>query len=385
MASNVSARIRKKEYNSSTDNIEGVIVFDTITKTVLVGGERFGSSVKSATYNNVNKILQITDINGSVISLNFADDTSANEPNSLLSNLRDSINQNSVSIATITGTGDGSITKEINDAIGGLDSDVTIATNNSGVVSIKSSINENNGVISNSSASSITFSKIATSGNASDISVSYNSEKSDLQTSISDIDSRLVTLASRQILYIEPSSNETCPSGYSHYYNTSQTYTGNLTASANTMNKIYLCKTTSYTGDYHQIMTVQSGNNYKWVDISATTIDLSGYVKSVTINGKTYTPTTSGNISLPNIVNSIVGETPIANGNSDYVSVSVSNSITETNAIQTTKIESSLKTKEISSASSTSDGIATANDVKNYVKENLTIIRTWTNDDIQTI
>ena len=60
MASNVSARIRKKEYNSSTDNIEGVIVFDTITKTVLVGGERFGSSVKSATYNNVNKTLQIT-------------------------------------------------------------------------------------------------------------------------------------------------------------------------------------------------------------------------------------------------------------------------------------------------------------------------------------
>ena len=117
MASNVSARIRKKEYNSSTDNIEGVIVFDTITKTVLVGGERFGSSVKSATYNNVNKTLQITDINGSVISLNFADDTSANEPNSLLSNLRDSINQNSVSIATITGTGDGSITKEINDAM----------------------------------------------------------------------------------------------------------------------------------------------------------------------------------------------------------------------------------------------------------------------------
>ena len=175
MVSNVSARIRKKEYNSSTDNIEGVIVFDTITKTVLVGGERFGSSVKSATYNNVNKTLQITDINGSVISLNFADDTSANEPNSLLSNLRDSINQNSVSIATITGTGDGSITKEINDAIGGLDSDVTIATNNSGVVTIKSSINENNGVISNSSATSITFSKIATSGNASDISVSYNS------------------------------------------------------------------------------------------------------------------------------------------------------------------------------------------------------------------
>lgn len=385
MSSNVSVRIRKKEYNSSTDNIEGVIVFDTITKTVLVGGERFGSSIKSATYNNVNKTLQITDINGSVISLNFADDTSANEPNSLLSNLRDSINQNSVSIATITGTGDGSITKEINDAIGGLDGDVTIATNNSGVVTIKSSINENNGVISNSSASSITFSKIATSGNASDISVSYNSKKSDLQTSISDIDSRLVTLASRQILYIEPSSNETCPIGYSHYYNTSQTYTGNLTASTNTMNKIYLCKTTSYTGDYHQIMTVQSDNNYKWVDISATTIDLSGYVKSVTINGKTYTPTTSGNISLPNIVNSIVGETPITNGNSDYVSVSVSNSTTETNGIQTIKMESSLKTKEISSASSTSDGIATANDVKNYVKENLTIIRTWTNDDIQTI
>jgi hypothetical protein len=129
-------------------------------------------------------------------------------------------------------------------------------------------------------------------------------------------------------------------------------------------------------------MTVQSGTEYKWADISTTTIDLSGYVKSVIINGIAYTDT-SGYISLPNIINSIVGETPITNGNSDYVSVSASNS--RTNGIQTTTIKSSIKTKEISSASSTSDGIATANDVKNYVEENLTTIRTWTNDDIQTI
>ncbi len=379
----VSVRLRKKEYNSSTDNIEGVVVFDTTTKTILVSGERFGSNVKSATYNNSDKTLQITDINGSVISLNLTDDTSANEPTSLLGKLRDDINQNGVSIATITGTGNGSITKAVNDAISGLDNDITIASDNNGVVSIKSSINESNGIISNNTSSTITLSKVATTGNASDISVTYDSATSDVQTSISDIDSRLVTLASRQIQYIEPSSNSTCPSGYSHYYSTNQRRSGNLTASASTMNRIYLCKTTSYTGDYHQIMTVQSGNNYKWVDISTTTIDLSGYVKSVTINGVTYNPTTSGDISLPNVVNSIVGETPITNGNGDYVSVSVSNSTTD--GVQTTTIESSLKTKEISSASSTSDGIATANDVKNYVEENLTTIRTWTNDDIQTI
>ena len=383
MASNVSVRLRKKEYNSSTDNIEGVVVFDTTTKTIFVSGERFGSNVKSATYNNADKTLQITDIKGSVISLNLTDDTSANEPSSLLSKLRDDINQNGVSIATITGTGNGSITKTVNDAISGLDNDITIASNNNGVISIKSSINESNGIISNSSSSEITLSKIATSGNATDVSVTYNSETSDVQTSISDIDSRLVTLTSRQIQYIEPSNKATCPSGYSHYYGTDQMYTGNLNASVDTMNRIYLCKTTSYTGDYHQIMTVQSGTKYKWVDISTTTIDLSGYVKSVTINGKTYTPTTSGDISLPNIVNSIIGETPITNGNGDYVSVSVSNSTTD--GVQTTTIESSLKTKEISSANSTSEGIATANDVKNYVEENLTTIRTWTNDDIQTI
>jgi hypothetical protein len=383
MADNISVRIRKKEYNSSTDNKEGVVVFDTITKTILVSGERFGSNVKSATYNNADKTLQITNINGSVISLNLIDDTSANEPTSLLGKLRDDINKNAISIATITGTGNGSITKVVNDAIGGLDSDVTIASNNNGVVTIKSSINENNGVISNDSASNITFSKIATSGNSKDISVTYNSTTTDVQTTISDINSRLVTLASRQIQYIEPSSNTTCPSGYLHYYGTnySYRYIGNLTASASTMNRIYLCKTTS-NGDYHQIMTVQSGTEYKWADISTTTIDLSGYVKSVIINGIAYTDT-SGYISLPNIINSIVGETPITNGNSDYVSVSASNS--RTNGIQTTTIKSSIKTKEISSASSTSDGIATANDVKNYVEENLTTIRTWTNDDIQTI
>jgi len=383
MADNVSVRLRKKEYNSSTDNIEGVVVFDTITKTILVSGERFGSNVKSATYNNSNKTLQITDINGSVISLNLTDDTSANEPSSLLSKLRDDINQNGVSIATITGTGNGSITKAVDDAIYSLDNDITIASDNNGVVSIKSSINESNGIISNNTSNTITLSKVATTGNATDVSIIYNSETSDVQTSISDIDSRLVTLSSRQIQYIEPSSNETCPVGYSHYYDTNQIRTGNLTASENTMNRIYLCKTTSYTGDYHQIMTVQSGTSYKWVDISTTTIDLSGYVKSVTINGKTYTPSTSGDISLPVVINSIIGETPITNGSNDYISVSVSNSTTD--GVLTSTLTSSLKTKDISSSSSSNDGIATANNVKNYVEQNLTTIRTWTNDDIQTI
>lgn len=381
--SSTQLRFKKKEYNSSTDASEGIIVFDKNTKSIFVGGVRYSSNVSDTSWNTTTKELTISTINGTTYNINLKDDTSANAPSSLLCRIRNDINTNTNAISIINGSGNGSISKAVSDSITALDGTITTASSSNGVVTLKTTINEVDGLINNTGSSEIVLHKVATTGSSQDISVTYDSNSTDVQTSISDIDSRLVTLASRQIQYIEPSSNATCPSGYSHYYNTNQRRTGNLTASADTMNRIYLCKTTSYTGDYHQIMTVQSGNNYKWVDISTTTIDLSGYMKSVTLNGITYTPTTSGETSLPNVVNTISGETQISGGDGNYISVSTSD--TTTSGITTTTISSSLKIKDISTSTSTSNGVATAYDVKTYVNNNLTTIKTWTNSDIQNI
>lgn len=381
--SNTVLKVRKKEYNPSIDASDGIIVFDKITKKIFVGGESYSSNVRDASWNSTTKELNITTVSGATYDINLKDDTTANEPSSLLSKLRDDINDSKNAITIINGSGNGSISKAVSDSITALDGTITTATSSNGIVTLKTTINEVDGVINNTGSSEIVLHKVATTGSSQDISVTYDSNSTDVQTSISDIDSRLVTLASRQIQYIEPSSNATCPSGYSHYYNTNQRRTGSLTASASTMNRIYLCKTTSYTGDYHQIMTVQSGSNYKWVDISTTTIDLSGYMKSVTLNGITYTPTTSGETSLPNVVNTISGETQISDGDRNYISVSTSD--TTTSGITTTTISSSLKIKDISTSTSTNNGVATAYDVKTYVNDNLTTIKTWTNSDIQNI
>lgn len=382
--SSTQLRFKKKEYNSSTDASEGIIVFDKNTKSIFVGGVRYSSNVSDASWNTTTKELTISTINGTTYNINLKDDTSANAPSSLLCRIRDDINTNKNAITIINGSGNGSISKAVSDSITALDGTITTASSSNGVVTIKTTINEVDGVINNTGSSDITLHKVATTGSSQDISVTYNSTTTDIQSSISDIDSRLTSLSSGQIQYIEPSSRNTTPSGYSHYYSGNSSYSGNLNASASTMNKIYLCKTTS-NGDYHQIMTVQSGNGntYKWIDISANSIDLSGYTKSLTLNGSTYNPNSGGNISLPNTVNAITGETQISGGDGNYISVSTSD--TTSNGITTTTLSSSLKIKDISTSTSTNNGVTTAYDVKSYVNSNLTTIKTWTNSDIQSI
>lgn len=371
--------LKKKQYNAATDNAEGIVVFDSVTKTMYVGGVRFGSNIKNVTWNSTTKDLTITTVDGGTSTINLKDDTSANAPTSLLARLRDDINANTSAIVTLNGTGNGSVSKSIGDALGNLDNTLIMVSTNNGVVTLKTTIIEEDGVIDNSNSGEVVLNKVATSGASDDVSVNYNSQTTDMQTAISDIDARVTSLDSGQIQYIEPTSNATTPSGYYHYYSGNNHYTGTLAASASTMNRIYLCKTTS-DGDYHQIKTAQRGNTYTWIDISANSIDLSGYVKSVTQNGIIYTPNSGGDVSLPSVVNTISGETAISGGDGSFVSVSTSDSTS--NGVKTTTIASQLKTKDVATSSSSNDGVATANDVKNYVQNNLTTIKTWTNSDI---
>lgn len=83
------------------------------------------------------------------------------------------------------------------------------------------------------------------------------------------------------------------------------------TASADTYHKIYL-KTATGTGAqnvYKEYITVRSGNEgaytYSWELIGDTAIDLTGYLKTVTVNGKAYSNASGSSIDLGEVVNKV--------------------------------------------------------------------------------
>ena len=83
------------------------------------------------------------------------------------------------------------------------------------------------------------------------------------------------------------------------------------TASADTYHKLYL-KTATGTGAqnvYKEYITVRSGvegaYTYSWELIGDTAIDLTGYLKTVTVNGKAYSNASGSSIDLGEIVNKV--------------------------------------------------------------------------------
>lgn len=383
MATETQIVFKKKDYNSATDTSNGYVVFDNITKKIYIGGESFSSDVKNVVYDATTKTFTITKRDATSVQLNFSDASTSAQPTSLLGKLRDDINTNTVEINTLKGTGVGSVEQTVKNAIEDLDSNAVVATKTNDIVTIKANIVEENGKLSNSGSSEFSLSKVASTGNSSDVSVTYSSSTSTVQNAITDIDSRITSLSSNQLQYIVPSSNNTTPSGYSHYYSNNQKYQGNLTASANTVNRIYVCRTTSG-GDYHQIITVKSanGNTYSWLDLGTKEIDLSGYIKSITVNGTEYVTTGSGTaITLMDVLTSITGEADIASGNSDFVSV-IATPEAASNGQKNVVLSSKLKMQNIASATTENNGLASSKDIKDYVQSNLTTIRTWTDSDI---
>ena len=311
---------------------------------------------------------------------------------SILSTLRDDVNNSKTSIATLNGSGENSIDGKISTKLNSLDTTVNVATMTDNVVSIKQQLSETSGQINNDSSSTITLSKVAKTGVAADIDADYlevNPETGEItqivkpvQDIIDDITNQIITLSSKTFKYVVPTNAGSTPRGFRHYYSATQSYNGSLNASSTTVSNIYLCKTESYTGDYHQIVTIVNGSTYSWLDITASGIDLSGFIKTITINGKQYKVNGStDNVMLGNIINSITGEQDISvAGNSDFVSVLVENSTTD--GIATTNLTTKVKVVDIDRTSESVDGLASAKNVKDYVKENSTTFRTWTEDDI---
>lgn len=71
MPSNAQFNVKKKVYNSLTDNIRGLIVFDDTDHKIYVGGNCFGSNVKDVTLNSSTNVLTITKSNGTTQTIDL--------------------------------------------------------------------------------------------------------------------------------------------------------------------------------------------------------------------------------------------------------------------------------------------------------------------------
>lgn len=259
--------------------------------------------------------------------------------------------------------------KAVNDKIGTLDGTASIASISNNIVTIKTGIVENEGIISNTSATDITLHKVASSGSPDDITVQYNNESVSLSTALTNIKSGIDTAQSTGTQYIVSSSRATTPN-----VTTYEGQTGTLQPSATTTGKVYLVPNNSES--YTQYVTTQSGSTYKWTSLGSTTVDLTGVVKVITLNGKQYVVGEGTTlVTLGDTITDVSGQTSITNANTEYVhviSTSTKDSSTGQNSVS---LSANLKVGNISNGTS---GVATIENIKGYVDSKI-IMRTWTN------
>lgn len=264
------------------------------------------------------------------------------------------------------------------DMLGELSGNATIASKVGNVVTLKASVVESQGEISNGSQSDIVLGAIASTSNASDLNATYQSTSYDVQSIINAIDTRLTSLESTDAVNVIVCDNQQnqIPNGATYVTGTTR-ITGRMAAGTTTAGNIYLVRSGT---TYHQWVTTKNNNTYSWVDLGTTSIDLSGYAKNITRNGKTYT-TVGDTISLDDALTNIIGESEVSNGDSNYVSVAAALG-SASNGDKSVTLSSKVKIQAISTATDAANGLATSKDVKDYVEDCKTIIRSWTEADI---
>lgn len=259
-----------------------------------------------------------------------------------------------------------------------LDGSANIASVSNGVVTIKSGVAESDGIISNSTGTDITLHKIATTGSPSDITVEYNSETVSLQAALVSIKTGIDNAANAGTQYIVASGASTTPNSTSFYNRTNGTTTqGTLTPRNGSSGAVYLVP--NGPDSFEQIVRTGTGNNnYAWTSLGSTSVDLTGLVKIISVNGKQYAVSEGTTlIDLGSVVTGVSGQTSINNGNTSVVHVVATNT---TNASTGENLVSLEAQAQIGNVSSGTNGLATASDVKNYV-DNKIIIRTWTSSN----
>ena len=148
------------------------------------------------------------------------------------------------------------------------------------------------------------------------------------------------------------------------------------TASADTYHKIYL-KTATGTGAqnvYKEYITVRSGvegaYTYSWELIGDTAIDLTGYLKTVTVNGKAYSNASGSSIDLGEVVNKV------ESGNTNQLTAT-SNTADGVNTVTITPVTATV-TQATDTLSSDSDVALLKGDaiakIKAYVDDQVKII-----------
>lgn len=274
----------------------------------------------------------------------------------------------------------------VTNAIEGLDVgtiqpvEYTAASGNNGAKLTFHNIAEQDGeiMLGTTGGAELQFAKVATSGNAVDVTLAAANTPyvgSNVDETIVNVDSRLKALETLPTFDTVVSTDaDTTPDGV-----TWGNVTGTLAASSDTMHKIYLVPATrsgQSVNTYAEYITVKNDNAYTWEKVGDTSTDLTGYVRTITVNGKEYAVTTNTtDVALGNVVTSVVNgdnNLPTTGGyTSDYIQTEVTASTLSTAADGTreTTVTSAgaVKVQAVATADNDNKGLAEASDVKAYV------------------
>ena len=199
---------------------------------------------------------------------------------------------------------------------------------------------------------------LATDGTISDTNA-YTHGKGNIIAAVEDLNSRLNAVESLPTFDVVVLGDTELP-----------------TASADTYHKIYLKTATGSATQnvYKEYITVRSGNEgaytYSWELIGDTAIDLTGYLKTVTVNGKAYSNASGSSIDLGEVVNKV------ESGNSNQLTAT-SNVADGVNTVTITPVTATV-TQATDTLSSDSDVALLKGDaiakIKAYVDDQVKII-----------
>lgn len=214
-------------------------------------------------------------------------------------------------------------------------------------------ISETDGIISQGGGNTeLQFAKIATTGAAADVSIAdsgNHTTETTVEGAVQEIYTRLENME-YAFSVVESTDAASTPYGVTWTDDTDpqdpQIITGTLQASGNTLCKIYLVPNGS--GNYLEYVTTKSGSNYAWGNFGEINLSLSGYVKTITINGKTYEVTqNSDDVNIGDVVTGVTGETAISGGETGLVSTTATTTTNSTTGAKSVEITSTVKIEEV--------------------------------------
>lgn len=259
-----------------------------------------------------------------------------------------------------------------------LDGSATIASKDGNVVTIKTGVTEANGVISNDTGTDIVLKEVAVTGAAADVSIADAGNKitaTTVEGALTELAKAIEALQGAFDVVVSTDAGST-PQGVKWG---SPEIEGTLKAGEGTFHKIYLVPAGGTTPNtYSEYITTRTGTKgsytYGWEKLGDVAVDLTGYVKTIVVNGQTYEVTGTGtSIQLPEVITAVNGETAIAGGNSDFVAVSAATGTAASGSKEVT-LTSTVKTQAVGTASDSANGLATAKDVKDYVDTKAAVV-----------